>query len=232
MMFFNRFHLNYEVSKQHMVGYYQENLHGTDSIYYLAEGIVDIYVPSSVSYDQTLVNPIRTRKKVFRLLDDELMILKGNASDMAKTSIWRKDSFLADKNRKNYEFFYSGTSRIGEKEVFLIEFEPKNNKGNASGKIYVEEQSLAVVKLEYHPVISGSTYWKDVKWIEEFHEKDGIYELLRVSYSGVWEHYKEDMKYEALLVVNETSVSEVIPHEKFMLGEKDSFFHEADSNFY
>ena len=228
---FNRFHLNYEVSNQHMVGYYKESLADFDSMYYLAEGIIDIYVPSNVQYNETLVSPIKTRKKVFKPIDEDVMILKGNASDMAKSSIWRKDSFLSYKNRKNYDFFYSGASTIGNKEVFIVEFEPKNSKGNTSGKIYIEEETLAVVKLEYHPTIKGNTMWKEVKWVEEFYEKNGIYELFRVSYSGKWEEWNKDYSYDALLVVNETVSSVDAPVDTAFLGENDSFFNEAAEDF-
>jgi len=228
---FNRFHLNYEMSRQHMIGYYKEDLHGSDSIYYIAEGIVDIYIPPNIEYSQTLVSPIKTRKKVFKSIDDQIVFLKGNASDMAKSSIWRKDSFLSYKNRKNYDFIYSGMEKLGGKDVYIIEFEPINSKGDTSGKIFIEENSLAVVKLEYHPHIKRNTLWDHVTWTEEFYEKNGIYELFRVSYDGMWEDEKKDYNYTALLVVNETTPANEIPEQKGLLGENDSFFHEAVEDF-
>lgn len=228
---FNRFHLNYEVSRQHMIGYYKEDLHGADSIYYIAEGIVDIYIPPNIEYNQTLVSPIKTRKKVFKPIEDQITFLKGNASDMAKSSIWRKDSFLNGKNRKNYDFIYSGMDKIGDRDVFIVEFEPINSKGDTSGKIFIEEKSLAVVKLEYRPHIKRTTLWNEVTWTEEFYEKNGIYELFRVSYNGSWEDNIREYVYTALLVVNETTPASVIPQGKELLSENDSFFHEAADDF-
>lgn len=228
---FNRFHLNYEVSRQHMIGYYKEDLHGADSIYYIAEGIVDIYIPPNIEFNQTLVSPIKTRKKIFKPIEDQVTFLKGNASDMAKSSIWRKDSFLNDKNRKNYDFIYLGMDKIGDKDVFIVEFEPSNSKGDTSGKIFIEEKSLAVVKLEYQPHIKRTTLWNEVTWTEEFYEKNGIYELFRVSYSGSWEDEVKEYRYTALLVVNETTPANAIPQEKGLLSENDSFFHEAADDF-
>ncbi len=228
---FNRFHLNYEMSSQHMLGYYKENLLDTDSMYYLAEGIVDIYTPSNVTFEQAFVNPIKTRKKVFRDLDDDHVYMSGNASDMAQSSIWRKGSFLNPKNRKNYEFIYAGSSNIGDKDVFIVEFEPKNSKGDTEGKIYIEEETLAVIKLEYHPKLKGNKFWKSVSWVEEYYEKNGMYELFRVSYTGMWEDYMKDYTYNALLVVNESRVTDDLPEDTFLLTEYDSFFHEAEEDF-
>ncbi len=228
---FNRFHLNYEMSRQHMLGYYKESLEGFDEMYYLAEGIVDIYVPPNIESNQILVSPIKTRKKVFKPIQDHVMFLKGNASDMAQSSIWRKDSFLSDKNRKNYEFVYAGSSHIGEHDVFIVEFEPVNSKGNTSGRMYIEEETLAILKLEYFPVLKQKSDWKEVAWVEEYFEKNGMYELFRVSYKGTWEEYDQDYSYNALLVVNETAPTNDMPLGGYLLSEEDSFFYEAQEDF-
>jgi len=228
---FNRFHLNYEMSQKNMLGYYKEDLLDLDSMYYLAEGIVDIYVPPNVEFEHALVNPIRTRKKVFREMDEDHIYVKGNASDMAQSSIWRKGSFLNPKNRKNYDFIYAGASNIGDKEVLIVEFEPKNSKGDTQGKIYIEEETLAVVKLEYHPLIKKNSFWTSVSWVEEYYEKNGLYELFRVSYSGSWEEFDTDYTYNALLVVNESRVTSDLPEDIFLLNEHHSFFHEAQEDF-
>lgn len=228
---FNRFHLNYEMSRKHMVGYYKENLADEKEMYYLAEGIVDVYVPPNVEDAHALVNPIRTRKKVFKELDEDHVFLKGNASDMAQSSIWRKGSFLNPKNRKNYDFVYAGASNIGSKDVFIVEFEPKNARGNTEGRIFIEEESLAVIKLEYHPIIKGNNFWSDVTWVEEYHEWDGRFELFRVSYKGSWEEYDQNYTYQALLVVNESKAISEVPSNNFLMDESHSFFHEAAEDF-
>lgn len=228
---FSRFHLNYEMSRQHMIGYYKEDLHDRDSMYYIAEGIVDIYIPPNIEFDEALVSPIKTRKKVFKSIDEQIMFLKGNASDMAKSSIWRKNSFLSSKHRKNYDFIYTGMSQIGDQEVLIVEFEPINGKGNTNGRIFIEEKSLAVIKLEYHPEVTKTTLWKDVTWTEEFYEKDGMYELFRVSYEGSWDDYDKVYDYSALLVVNESTPTTNVPISKNLLSENHSFFDEADDDF-
>jgi hypothetical protein len=228
---FNRFHLNYNMSRKHLIGYYKENLLGQALMYYLAEGIVHIYVPPNIDNSNVLVNPIRTRKKVFEELNEDHVFLTGNASDMAQSSIWRKGSFLTPKNRKNYEFIYAGASNLGDKDVFIVEFAPKNSRGDTEGKIFIEEETMAIIKLEYHPKLKSNNFWKSVTWVEEYCQKEGMFELFRVSYNGSWKEYNEDYTYEALLVVNESRPSYEIPRTAYLMDANHSFFHEAKNDF-
>ena len=63
---FHRFHINYEMSRVHKLGYYQEAMEDSDGIHYLAESIVDIFVPHNLSQeDHASIMPIKSRKKVF-----------------------------------------------------------------------------------------------------------------------------------------------------------------------
>ena len=64
---FNRLHINYPMERQHMVGYYRESMEAWEDTYYVAEGIMDIYTPSNIDkIEYPLVQPLRTRKKVFQ----------------------------------------------------------------------------------------------------------------------------------------------------------------------
>ncbi|WP_424962131.1 carboxypeptidase-like regulatory domain-containing protein [Ekhidna sp.] len=227
---FDRFHLNYQMDRLHMIGYYKESMSDWNSTYYLAEGIMDIYVPSNVDkLNEALVRPIRTRKKVFREVDIINEVLGGNASDMAQSSIWRKGSFLHPKNRDNYDYQYSGYTNMGEHEVLIVDFEPINKKGNTRGKIYVDYESHAILKIEYFPILRDYAFWESVSWTEEYEKRDGIYELLSVSFDGVSTH--NEYSYHALLVVNECFLIDEIPNEYRLLNSQYSFFEEASDDF-
>lgn len=227
----NRFHLNYEVSRKHLLGYYREILKDQDTLYFIAEGILDIYVPPDIAFKQAFVNPIKTRKKVYKELNRHPVFLKGNACDMALSSIWRKESFLHPKNRDHYNFFYTESSSIDGRDVLILEFEPNNPKGTMSGKIYIDEKTLAVLRLKYYPQIDKNNFWKEVSWTEEYYEKNGIFELFRVSYDGVFILDETLYTYEALLVVNESKVTNKLPDTTRLLTKDDSFFHEAEDDF-
>lgn len=227
---FDRFHLNYEMDRQHMIGYYKESMSDWNSLYYLAEGIMDIYVPSNVDkLKEALVRPIRTRKKVFRDVDIINEVLGGNASDMAQSSIWRKGSFLHPKNRDNYDYQYAGYTNMGDHEVFIVEFEPINKKGNTHGKIYVDYESHAILKIEYFPILKDWAFWESVSWTEEYEKRNGIYELFSVSFDGISTH--NEFNYHALLVVNECFSIDEIPNEYRLLSSQHSFFEEAAEDF-
>ena len=227
---FNRFHINYEMGRQHMVGYYQESMADWEKTYYVAEGIMDIYTPSNMDkLDYPLVKPLRTRKKVFNEIDLIDEVLGGNASDMAQSSIWREQSFLSPKNRKNYDYFYSGATTMGTHDVLIVDFEPKNNKGNTKGKLYVEDESLAILKIEYHPIIRDFSHWESVSWTEEYEQKNGMFEMISVSFSGTSTNH--EFNYHALLVINQSNPITALPEDIPMLDVYDSFFEQAQDDF-
>ncbi len=227
---FDRFHINYEMGRQHMVGYYQESMTDWEKTYYVAEGIMDIYTPSNMDkLDHPLVRPLRTRKRVFSDVDVINEVLGGNASDMAQSSIWREESFLSLKNRKNYDFFYAGATTMGNHEVLIVDFEPKNNKGNTKGKLYVEEESLAILKIEYHPIIRDFSFWESVSWTEEYEQRNGLFHLMSVSFSGT--STNNEFNYKALLVINESTPISDLPEDVYLLSVDDFFFEEAQDDF-
>jgi len=227
---FDRFHLNYAMERQHMVGYYRESMSDWEQTYYVAEGIMDIYTPSDVDkLDHPLVQPLRTRKKVFNEIDEIEDVLGGNASDMAHSSIWRSGSFLSPKNRENYEYFYSGATTINNHGVFIVEFEPKNSKGDTKGKLYIDEESLAILRIEYFPIIEEFDYWESVSWTEEYEQKRGIFEMVSVSFHGTSTNHK--FEYNALLVINESNTIRHIPKDDSLLNAEDAFFSKAQDNF-
>jgi len=227
---FDRFHLNYEMGSQHMIGYYMESMSNHEGPNYIAEGIMDIYTPSNMDkYSYPLVQPLRTRKKVFKEVDAIDDVLGGNASDMAHSSIWRQGSFLAPNNRKNYDFYYGGTISLSSNNVFIIEFEPKNAKGDTRGKLYVDEENLAIIRIEYTPILDDWTFWESVSWIEEYELRNGLFEMVSVSFEGTSTNHEFD--YQALLVINESRTIDQLPSDISLLDHYDSFFYEAKEDF-
>ena len=227
---FGRFHVNYEMERQHMVGYYQESMSDWEKTYYVAEGIMDIYTPSNldrISYP--LVNPLRTRKKVFEEIAAIDAVLGGNASDMAHSSIWRKQSFLSVKNRKNYDYFYAGATSIGERDVLIVEFEPNSNRGNTIGKLYIDEETFGLIKIEYDPIINDFTLWESVSWTEEYEQHEGVFQLVSVKFEGTSTNHRYN--YNALLVINESTPIDEMPDDIRMMNVHDSFFEMAQEDF-
>ncbi|MEO9482297.1 MAG: hypothetical protein ABJG47_02580 [Ekhidna sp.] len=226
---FDRFHINYEMSRTHKIGYYKESMSDTQSIYYLADGIVDIYIPSNLNQiENASISPRKTRKKAFKEISEENLLF-GNASDMARSSIWRPNSFLSEKNRDNYTFSYVNDSSINDTMVSIIMFEPTKSHGKATGKIYVDKSSLAILKIDYNPIIHNSKYWSEVSWTEEFKFKRGAYELASVKFHGV--SIENDFQYDAILVMDQIEVLSQMPEDDSLINENVSLFEKADDEF-
>ena len=208
---FNRFHINYEMSRTHKSGYYKETMVDSDSLCYLADGIVEIYVPSNLNdKDNAAVHPVRTRKKFFKKIDEEYILI-GNASDMARSSVWRPRTFLNHKNRHHYEYRYTNDTTYNGKYTNVIEFKSVNGNGISSGKLFVDAESYAIVKMIYSPILSEKEkMWKTITWTEEFEFRNGAYELATVNFKGV---SKENFTYEAFLAMEQLETVTEIPSD-------------------
>ena len=226
---FNRFHINYEMSRTHKVGYYKESMSDSESIYYLADGIVDIYIPSNLNQTENAsISPIKTRKKAFKEVGEENLLF-GNASDMARSSIWRPHSFLSEKNRHNYNYSYSGDSTVNGIDVSVVSFNPAKSSGKATGKIYVDKGSFAILRIDYNPIIQNSKFWSKVSWTEEFKFKNGAYELSSVKFHGL--SLENNFRYDAMLVMDQLEVLSRIPQSNSYIRENVSLFEKADDEF-
>ncbi|WP_436517688.1 hypothetical protein [Ekhidna sp. To15] len=226
---FDRFHINYEMSRTHKIGYYKESMSDAQSIYYLADGIVDIFIPSNLNQvENASISPIKTRKKAFKEINEENLLF-GNASDMARSSVWRPNSFLSEKNRDHYTFSYLADTIINENEVSIIAFEPSKTNGKAIGKIYVDKSSFAILKIDYRPIVHHSKYWSKVSWTEEFKFKNGAYELSNVKFHGT--SIENDFQYDAILIMDQLEVLSRIPENESYIQENVSLFEKADEEF-
>ncbi|MEP0365667.1 MAG: carboxypeptidase-like regulatory domain-containing protein [Cyclobacteriaceae bacterium] len=223
---------NYDQERKQMTSYYKEKLSRRDSMYYLAEGIMNIYRPGWLSSEEVQIEPLRTRKRVDISYNQEDVIpINGHAYDMIVPSIWREGSFLDVKNRKHYEFTYEGRMSYRDRAVYMVSFSPANNKGYISGKLYIEDETFAIVRMEYEPDPGSSKFWKWAKWVEEYEPMYGLYYLTLVSFEGSFLDYNKTYDYSALLVNNDISSPEGVPVLDSVIGKKDIFFDQASFDF-
>ncbi len=223
---FLRFHTNYEMSRLHKMGYYKESVSDSSSIYYLAEGIVDIYIPSNLNHsDNAAIYPIKTRKKAFKEIEEDKLLF-GNASDMARSSIWRPNSFLNVKNRDDYVFTYVGSTKINSYQVAMIEFSPaKGTHGNVKGLIYIDQSYYGIVRIEYTPLTASSKVWDEVSWTENFEFRNGAYEMVNVTFKG--KSTADDFHYEAMLAMGQQETLSQIPQHMVFIGDNIPLFSKA-----
>ncbi|PIB36030.1 hypothetical protein BFP72_11800 [Reichenbachiella sp. 5M10] len=222
--------INYEYGDQLLLSYYKETVTSNDDIYYLAEGIFDIYLPTIYSGDKTAVSARKTRKREFIALDTiEIPMITGHVSDMVNGATRRKGSFLDPNQRKNYIFSKEDLTIYDGREVFKIYYEPKTKKGTSKGVLYIDSESKAVIKAEYYPVIDQQNFWTNVKWTEEYTQVDGTWFIHRVSYTGEWKSKERSFAFNALMVVTDFEDAEGKPKLKNELSNNAIFFHEAST---
>lgn len=221
---FNFKHVNYEFEDQQLTSYYKEILKSSSTYFYLAEGILDIYLPTVFSKDNPIIHPLKSRKKEFLSLDSlEMTYVTGNARDMLNSITRRKDSFIDMTQVKNYVFTKDKLLTYDDREVFKIDFEPKNRKATTRGTLYVDVESHAVIKAEYYPLIENQNFWTNVEWVEEYVEVNSTWYLSRVSYLGEWLQDGNSMSFESLLVVTNFEKAKEKPDYDIKLSSKDTF---------
>jgi len=226
---FDRFHTNYEMSRMHKMGYYQESVIDSSAIYYLAEGIVEIYIPSNLNHSENAsIYPVKTRKEAYDDIEEEKLLF-GNASDMARSSIWRPNSFLNEKNRDNYQFALAGEASHKGEAVKVIDFEPIDaTHGSVKGKIFIDPMYYGIVKIEYTPIVKHSKVWQEVSWTEEFDFRNGAYELTQVKFWGI--SLADDFHYQAILGMNQLETVSEIPQNQVYIGDDTPLFQRALEN--
>ena len=223
---FDRFHINYEMSRLHKMGYYQESVSDSSSLYYLAEGIVEIYIPSNLNQtENAAIYPIKTQKTSYsQIAEDKLLF--GNASDMARSSIWRPNSFLNEKNRVDYVFSLAGETKVKGNPVSIVEFEPTDSShGRVKGRIFIDQEYFGIVKIEYTPLVNHSKVWKEVSWTEEFDFNDGSYELTHVKFLGTT--LDDDYHYQAILAMDQLETVSEFPQNLVFMGDDTPLFDQA-----
>jgi hypothetical protein len=222
--------VNHEARRQIAIGYYRETILSESELIYLGEGIVEIFIPSNV--DDKIgprVNPIKTRRRVFVPLPEEY-IMGGNASDMVLSCVWRPDGFMSYSGMKNYFYSYDGYCLVGDRAAFVIAFEPKSGGKFYRGNIYLEEGTMAILRIEYKPDLRKGGFWKNVSWIESYDDFGGYFSLSSVEYSGM--SFDGMFTYRALLVLTETGELQGNDGWKmFKLTTKDPFYLNASDNF-
>lgn len=224
----NRIDFNYEYSHQSALCYFREKLSSQLNTQYIAEGVLDIYLPNNYSTNDIQISDVKSRRKSFTSEEEaDFTLIKGHASDMIQSIVWRKNSFLNDKYRKHYEFTYDGVTQYNGKEVLIVKFWPVTRKGKFHGTMFVDITSYAIIKVDYIPDTSKNRFWDSVRWTEEFDYRDGRWFLSRVSYEGEWFENDEKYSFESMLVVNVVSTVDNVPAMGLLMSKNDVYYEEV-----
>ncbi|XOV94285.1 MAG: outer membrane lipoprotein-sorting protein [Bacteroidota bacterium] len=227
---FNRFHVNYELEDQLMLAYYKETLSAKDKIYHFAEGVVEIHIPSNVEKGPALLRPLKTRvRSTADFKHGGLYEKSGHASEMIQS--WAFVDFLSKKYRWDYNYKLIGEEVHRNENVYIIDFTPKSENGYVKGRLWVDEFTFAIIRIEYH--LANETEWDSETWVEEYQHHYHTYYLMRASFEGHWTEDGKPYVFNSMVVNTriEADKEDTIPFEKFMLGSDFSFVDQSHGRF-
>ncbi len=225
---FKRFHMNYELEDQLMQAYCKESLSTNDGIHHLAEGVFQTHIPANIERGPTLIRPIKTRIQS-NIESDRLNQLSGYAADMFKS--WAMTDIFSKKNRWDYRYRFVGKEVYRGENVLLIDFVPINSKGYVIGKLWVDEFTLAIIRIEYFH--AESTAWDSESWVEEFQHTDHTYYLSKATMEGHWKENGKAYTFKTIVVNTnvQTDQEHQVPFEKFMPAHRVSFVDKSHGQF-
>ncbi|HEY1165207.1 MAG TPA: M1 family metallopeptidase, partial [Chitinophaga sp.] len=166
----NRIPENYDTADVKLTAFYRESIRlGADTINF-NESVLDIY--KSYQTDRDHKDQIRIlkgrRKKVIPRVDAQLQNYIGNIMNTAYSSLNEdlqkyldeKHNFLNERNFRYLNCDYKETVREGERNLLVLYVEPKGNNKRVlvSGKLYIDETSLALVRCEWEATPTGLDY--------------------------------------------------------------------------
>lgn len=154
---------NYDTSATQLTAFYRENIWLGDFELSFTEAVLDIHkifkVEKKKPNDEIRV--IKGRKKQIDFgRDGQFYYWMSGVSNGARGSLAddlvkyhnAKFSPLSPRNFKYYRYEFGGMIRDGDRNLVVLDVLPKKNarKGIIVLKLFIEEESLAIVKYDYH----------------------------------------------------------------------------------
>lgn len=229
---FARLPWNYELEDQLMLSYYKEKLVTGDQMIHLAEAILEVHIPANVETAPAMVRLIKDRvMSKGDIKHRGVKVKSGHATEMVQSSIWIDHSFLSSKNRWDYNYELIGRETHREEHLYIIDISPANRKGYVSGRIWVDEASFAIVRIEYF--LYGNAHFDEERWVEEFQHHGHTYYLLRASFEGTWTEDDKEFTFTSLIVNTEVEANgeDTAAWDQFVKGNKFSFPQENMGTF-
>ena len=150
----NKIHTNYPQKPTNLTSFYRESVLKNNKYMIYLESVLDIY-KSSYSHQNSLerVKVFKSRKiyDVTRL-DTISFRLKGGINGCLRLDIMKYlPQFLDEEFIHLYEYRLVDISTYDNSSVYIIQFKPKPNLSEPllQGRVYIETNSLAIVRAEF-----------------------------------------------------------------------------------
>jgi len=186
-----------------MTAFYRESIKKGRKNASLSEAILEIYKNPTRSSRKDNIKLIKSRKNTnYSRLDTLALKLQGGPFSTLYTDLMKYPEYVfTDENMEYYEFSFDGKSQIDNHLVYVLNFKQKPNVLSPFyyGKLYVDVESLALLRADYQLNVSNKTL-TSAMFVKKKPKKVRAYPLeasYRVDYrekNGKWQYGYSNIK--------------------------------------
>jgi hypothetical protein len=149
-----------------MTAFYRETIKRRNRNVSLTEAVVNILKQPHTSSQKDAIQLGKARKSTdYKRLDTVSVKLQGGPFSTIFLDIMKYPEYIfTDETIRSYNFSFDEPSTINNRNVFVVNFSPKNNglNINYNGKLYIDVASLALVSAKYALDVSNKNKTKNL----------------------------------------------------------------------
>tara|TARA_R110002033_G_scaffold46112_5_gene90440 strand:+ start:17939 stop:19237 length:1299 start_codon:yes stop_codon:yes gene_type:complete len=144
---------NFQNESIYMTAFYRETIKRRSRNVSLTEAVVNILKQPNDSKTEDAIQLGKARKSTdYKRLDTVSVKLQGGPFSTIYLDIMKYPEYIfTEESISSYEFNFDEPSTINNRNVYVVNFVPKNNdsKVNYTGKLFIDVESLALVSANY-----------------------------------------------------------------------------------
>lgn len=144
---------NVQNESVYMTAFYRETIKRRNRNVSLTEAVVNILKEPYTNSKRDAIKLSKARKRTdYKRLDTLSVKLQGGPFSTIFLDVMKYPEYIfTDESIVNYEFSFDPPSSINNRNVYVIDFKPKNRYSNIlyNGKLYVDVQTLALASANY-----------------------------------------------------------------------------------
>jgi len=157
---------NVQTESVYMTAFYRETIKRRSRNVSLTEAVVNILKQPHTSPQRDAIQLGKARKSTdYKRLDTLSVKLQGGPFSAIYLDIMKYPEYIfTDKTIASYRFSFDAPSTVNNRNVYVVNFSPKNNglNINYNGKLYIDVQSLVLVSANYALDVSNKRKTKNL----------------------------------------------------------------------
>jgi len=157
---------NYQDESVYMTAFYRETIKRRNRNVSLTEAVVNILKYPNRSSVRDAISLNKARKSTdYKRLDTVSVKLQGGPFSAIYLDIMKYPEYIfTDATIGSYNFSFDTPSNINNRNVYVVNFSPKNNALNYSynGKLFIDVESLALASADYTLDLSNKSRSKNL----------------------------------------------------------------------